>query len=44
MRNYGHIKRLLLEKHENIDSYEYLDKYINFLINYKLDKYSNYYK
>ena len=37
MRNYGHIKRLLLEKHENIDSYEYLDKYINFLINYKLD-------
>ena len=37
MRNYGHIKRLFLEKHENIDSYEYLDKYINFLINYKLD-------
>jgi hypothetical protein len=38
MRNYEYIKRLFLEKHENIDSYEYLDKYINFLISYELDK------
>jgi len=37
MRNYEYIKRLFLEKHESIDNCEYLDKYINFLINYKLD-------
>lgn len=37
MRNYEFIEKQFLEKHETIDNYEYLEKYINFLINYKLD-------
>ena len=42
MRNYKFIKEQLIKRHETIDSYEYLEKYINFLLNYKLDitKYS----
>lgn len=37
MRNYEFIKKQFLEKHKTIDNYEYLDKYINHLISYKLD-------
>lgn len=37
MRNYNFIKEQLIKKHEIIDNEIYLDKYINFLINYNLD-------
>ena len=42
MKNYEFIKEEITKKHENIDNYEYLEKYINFLLDYKLDttKYS----
>jgi hypothetical protein len=34
MRDFNFIKDKFIEKHINIDSYEYLDKYINFFKNY----------
>lgn len=37
MKNYAYIKNQFIEKHETIDNEEYLNMYINFLINYKLD-------
>ena len=37
MIDYTFIKEMFTSKHKTIDSYEYLDKYINFLVNYKLD-------
>lgn len=43
MRNYEFIKGVILEKHKNIDSEEYLDKYIKILLEYRLcesDKYT----
>jgi hypothetical protein len=36
MREYIFIKEKIIEKHDIVDNYEYLDKYINLLINYEL--------
>lgn len=37
MRNYEFIKKEFLQKHKIIDDILYLDKYIDFIINYKLE-------
>ena len=37
MLDYNFIKQQFINKHEIIDNYEYLDKYITFLLNYKLN-------
>jgi hypothetical protein len=37
MRNYEFIRDKFLQKHSKIDNENYLDRYINFLINYKLN-------
>lgn len=37
MREYRFLEKKFLEKHKTIDDINYLDKYIKFLINYKID-------
>ncbi len=37
MKNYIFIKQEFIKEHQIIDSNEYMDKYINFLLNYKLN-------
>lgn len=37
MKDYTFIKNKFIDKHKNIDNYQYLDKYIDFLLEYKLD-------
>jgi hypothetical protein len=36
MREFKFLKGLFIKRHETIDNQEYLDKYINFIINYKI--------
>jgi len=38
MRDYNFLKDALIKRHESVDNSEYLDKYINFLINYKISE------
>lgn len=38
MREFNFLKDIFIKKHKNIDNLEYLEKYINFLINYKISE------
>lgn len=42
MRDYNFLKSKFLEKHTEIDSHEYLDKYINFLLEYDSNEIDDY--